>query len=147
MAVVEFIQRCLDQNYRPLVYCLEDLTPEELSWRPNPHCMSIGFIAWHYGRVMDMWIQERCKGVPQLWEEGWADRMGRSPADHLDNGSRFTEEQLGEFKVPSLPLLLDYAKEANDKAIEFLKGIDDDILDKTVIIALRGEIGMSTMFQ
>ena len=98
MAVVEFIQRCLDQNYRPLVYCLEDLTPEELSWRPNPHCMSIGFIAWHYGRVMDMWIQERCKGVPQLWEEGWADRMGRSPADHLDNGSRFTEEQLGEFK-------------------------------------------------
>ena len=58
-----------------------------------------------------------------------------------------SREQLGEFKVPSLPLLLDYAKEANDKAIEFLKGIDDDILDKTVIIALRGEIGMSTMFQ
>ncbi len=147
MAVVEFIQRCLDQNYHSLVYCLEDLTSEELSWSPNTHSMSIGFIAWHCCRIKDMWIQSRSRGVPQLWEESWADKMGRAPADPMDNGSRFTEKQLEEFQVPSLSLLLDYAKEANDKAMEFLQGINDDTLDKTVISALRGEIGMSTMFQ
>ena len=45
MTLVEFIQNCLDQNYRSIVRCLEGLTPDELSWRPNPNCMSIGFIA------------------------------------------------------------------------------------------------------
>jgi hypothetical protein len=79
MAVVEFIQRCLDQNHRSLVRCLDGLTTDELTWRPNAQCMSIGFIAWHCGRVMDMWIQGRINGVPQLWEQGWTDKMGRSP--------------------------------------------------------------------
>ena len=147
MILVEFIQRCLDQNYHSLVRCLEGLTPEELSWRPNSQCMSIGFIAWHYGRVLDMWIQWRSRGVPQLWEESWADKMGRSPADPRDTGARFTEEQLEEFQVPSLPLLLDYAEEAQNKAIEFLQGLDDDTLDKKVIMARGGEINLSTMFQ
>jgi len=147
VTTVEFIQRCLDQNYHSFVYCLEDLTSQELSWRPNSHSMSIGFIAWHCCRIKDMWILERCMDVPQLWEESWAGRMGRLPANHLDNGSRFTEEQLEEFQVPPLPMLLDYAKEANDKAVEYLQSINDDTLDNTVIMALRGEIGLSTMFQ
>ncbi len=147
MAVVDFIQRCLDQNYHSFVYCLEDLTSQELSWRPNSHSMSIGFIAWHCCRIKDMWILERCMDVPQLWEESWADRMGRSPAEPRETGARFTEEQLGEFQVPSLPLLLDYAEAAYDKAMEFLQGLDDATLDKTVIMARGGEITLSTLFQ
>ena len=147
MTVVEFIHQCLEQNYRSIVRCLEGLTPEELSWRPNPQCMSIGFIAWHYCRVLDMWIQFRSRAVPELWEEGWADRMGRSPANPLDVGYGFTEQQLGEFQVPSLALLLDYAEEAKDKAMQFLKDLDDDALDRTVIPTRRGEISLTTLFQ
>ena len=146
MTLVEFIQNCLDQNYRSLVRCLDGLTPEELAFRPNPQCMSIGFIAWHYDRILDMWMS-RCRDVPQLWEEGWAGRMGRSPAQPLDNGFSFTEEQLEEFQVPQLSLLLDYAREAQDTAIQFLKGLKDDTLDKTVIKARGGDITLTTMFQ
>lgn len=142
VTTVEFIQQCLDQNYRSLVRGLEGLTPEELSWRPNPQCMSIGFIGWHYCRVLDMWIQFRSRAVPELWEEGWADRMCRSPANPSDFGFMFTEEQLEEFQVPSLPLLLDYAEEAKDKAMQFLKDLDDDTLDRTVIPTILGEISL-----
>ena len=39
------------------------------------------------------------------------------------------------------------AKEANDKAMEFLQGLNDDTLDKTVIMARGGEINLSTLFQ
>ncbi len=146
MTLVEFIQNCLDQNYRSLVRCLEGLTPEELSWRPNPQCMSIGFIAWHYDRILDMWIA-RCRNAPQLWEESWAEKMGRSPAQALDNGAGFTVEQLEEFRVPSLSMLLDYAGEAQYTAIQYLNGLKDDTLDKTVIKARYGDITMTTMFQ
>ena len=146
MTLVEFIQKCLDQSDRSIVRCLDGLTPEEIDFRPNPQCMSIGFIAWHYGRILDMWMS-RCRDVPQLWEESWADRMGRSPAQPNDNGVMFTEKDLAEFKVPALSLLLEYAGQAHDTAMQFLKDLDDDELDKTFIMARGGEINLTTMFQ
>ena len=146
MTLVEFIQKCLDQNYRSLVRCLEGLTPEELSYRPNPQCMSIGFIAWHYDRILDMWMS-RCTDVPQLWEDNWADRMGRSPAQPLDTGARFTEEELEEFQVPPLSMLLDYAGEAQNLVMKLLNSLKDDALDQTVIKTRGGDITLTTMFQ
>ena len=146
MTLVEFIQNCLDQNYRSLVRCLDGLTPEELAFRPNPQCMSIGFIAWHYDRILDMWMS-RCTAAPQLWEEGWADKMGRAPAQPGDNGLMFTEKELGEFNVPPLSMLVEYAGAAKESAMRFLKDLDDDALDKTFIMARGGEINLTTMFQ
>lgn len=147
MAVVEFIHRCLDQNHRSLLRCLDGLTVDELTWRPNAQCMSIGFIAWHCGRVMDMWIQGRINGVPQLWEESWADKMGRSPADPTDLGAMFGEKELKEFVVPSLDLLLAYAEDAHKHTMEFLLSTDDDTLEKTVIMLRGSEFSLSTIFQ
>lgn len=72
---------------------------------------------------------------------------GPSPAQALDNGAGFTVEQLEEFQVPPFSLLLDYAREAQDTAIQLLKGLKDDTLDKTVIKARYGDITMTTMFQ
>ena len=68
MTSAKLIKNCLDQNYRSIVCCLDGPTLEELTWRPDPQCVSIGFIAWHYGRILDMWIA-RCRDAPQLWEE------------------------------------------------------------------------------
>lgn len=146
MSLVEFIKNCLDQNYRSIVRCLDGLTPDELSWRPDPQCMSIGFIAWHYGRILDMWIG-RCRDAPQLWEESWAEKMGRSPGLPLDNGAGFTAEQLEEFQVPPLPMLLDYAGVAQQAAVQFLDALSDDTLEKSVIKGRYGDITMTTMFQ
>ena len=82
-----------------------------------------------------------------MWEEGWADKMGRAPAQALDNGAGFTVEQLEEFQVPPLSMLLDYAGEAQETAIQYLRGLKDDDLDQTVIRARYGDITMTTMFQ
>ena len=71
MTLVDFFQRCLDQNYKSLVRSVNGLTPQELSWQPDRQCMSIGFIVWHCGRVLDRWFQTSVRSVPQLWDEGW----------------------------------------------------------------------------
>ena len=86
-----------------------------------------------------MWIA-RCRAAPQLWEEGWADKMGRSPAQALDNGVQFTVDQLEEFQVPPLSMLLDYAGEAHQTAIQYLRGLKDNTMDKTIIKARYGDI-------
>ena len=47
MALKEFIERCLDQQHAALLQAVEGLDAQELSWRPDPRCMSIGFVVWH----------------------------------------------------------------------------------------------------
>ena len=99
MALKEFIQQCLEQNYESLVRSVDGLTHRELSWRPVPRSMSIGFLAWHYGRTLDRWIHTRVLETLQLWEQGWADRFDR-PLDPNDTGYGFTSEQLA--RIPHL---------------------------------------------
>ena len=148
MALKEFIQRCLDQNYASLVRSVEGLTQRELTWRPDPQSMSIGFLVWHYGRTLDRWIHSRALGVLQLWEQGWADRFDRLPPDPSDAGYGFTAEQLEQFKVPSSSILMDYAQAVRVKAMELLNEMEDDTLEGVMIDNPRGgQISLSTMFQ
>ena len=79
MALKEFIQRCLEQNHESLVRSVEGLSQRELSWRPDPQSMSIGFLVWHYGRTLDRWIHTRVLESLQLWEQGWASQFEQAP--------------------------------------------------------------------
>ncbi len=145
MTLVEFFRRCLDQNYKSLVRSVNGLTPEELSWRPDPRCMSIGFIVWHCSRVLDNWFQARVRDVPQLWEEGWDGKFNR-PSD-LDIGFSFTAEQLDAFQLPDVSALLGYAEAAKAKAMEYLQGLDDEVLERVMVPNRFGEITLATLFQ
>ena len=148
MPLKEFIQHCLKQNYESMVRSVEALSPTELSWQPDPQSMSIGFLAWHYGRTLDRWIHTRALGTPQLWEQGWATRFGRLPPDPSDTGYGFTAEQVGAFRVPAGSVLLDYAQEAKTRAMDFLQGLDDDTIEKTTVPNPRGgEITLAVMFE
>ena len=148
MALKEFIRRCLDQNYDCLVRSVKDLTQKELSWRPGPQSMSIGFLAWHYGRALDNWINTRALEAPQLWEQGWASRCDRLPPDPSDTGFGFTVEQLDAFRAPPASVLLGYAQAARGKATEFLDGLNDATLERVKIANPRGGwITLATMFQ
>ena len=138
MALKEFIQRCLDQNHESLVRSVEGLSQRELSWRPDPQSMSIGFLIWHYGRTLDRWIHTRVLESLQLWEKGWASQFDQVPPDPDNTGYGHTAEQLGQFQAPSSSILLGYAKVAKDKTMEFLDGVDDDILEQVKLVNPRG---------
>ena len=148
MALKEFIQRCLDQNYRSLVRSIDGLSAEQVAWHPSPESNSTGFLVWHYARVLDRWIQTRIRGVPQLWEEGWAEKLGRAPADPNDAGFGFDPEQMHAFMIPEALLLMSYAKVAKDNAMTYLEGVDDAILESTKITnPYGGELTVATVFQ
>ena len=147
MGVKEFILRCLDQNYRSLLRAVEGLSPAELSWRPNRECNSIGFLVWHYGRVLDRWIRARCLGKPQLWEEGWAERFNHS-SDPNYAGFGFTPDQLNAYEAPPLEPLLEYVQAARDITVDYLNGLEDDALATTTIPnPYGGELALETLFQ
>ena len=89
MALKEFIQGSLDQQYAALVKAMDGLSPQELSWRPDSKCMSIGFLVWHSARAQDFLVQSVIKAAPQLWEGEWATRFDRAPANPQDIGFGF----------------------------------------------------------
>ena len=148
MALKEFIQGCLDQHYLAMLRSIDGLSEEELRWAPTPECSSIGFLVWHYARTLDRWVQSRAQGNPQLWEGGWAEQMGRSPADPNDAGYGYTPEQLQDFVVPPLPVMLEYAEAVRARADVYLASLDDpDFLEITVVNPRGGTIDLAAMCQ
>ena len=148
MALKEFIESCLDQQFAALVKSVEGLSPQELSWRPDPQCMSIGFIVWHAARAQDFMMQTVAKSAPQLWEGEWAERFGRSPANPQDVGFGFTAEQLEAFQVPPVSVLRDYIDTTRANALEHLGGLDDTTLERVKVASpLGGQLSLASVYQ
>ena len=83
MALNEFIAKCLEQQHAALLKAIDGLSLQELSWRPDSQCMSIGIVVWHLARAQDFIVQSVANGAPQLWEGEWAGRFNRSPSISL----------------------------------------------------------------
>jgi hypothetical protein len=148
MALKEFIQRCLEQNTTSLLQSLDGLTPQELAWCPDPQCMSIGFIVWHTSRAEDFLIQTLIKGVPQLWEESWAERFHRAPANPMDIGFGFTAEQVAACQLPAASELLAYAAATRASALAYLQEVDDATLEQvTVASPFGGRLTLASVYQ
>jgi hypothetical protein len=148
MELREFVSGCLDQHYKAMARSVEGLSPEELSWMPTPECSSMGFLVWHYGRTLDRWFHSRLQDVPQLWEQGWAERLGQENYDPGDTGYGYGPEQLAAFPVPDAPAMLEYAAAALQAAKDYLaarSGADFD--DMPVINPRGGTMTLANMCQ
>lgn len=147
MALKDFIQQSFDRHYDSMMQAVKDLTPEEYAWRPGAASNSIGFLVWHYGRALDMWIQTQARGTKQLWETEWAEKFNRPP-DPADLGFGYTEAQLAAFELPAIEVVLAYAEAARANAMSFLAEWDDDALDRETIPHRRGgTITLAMLFQ
>ena len=148
MALKEFIERCLDQQNAALENALEGLSPQELSWRPDPQCMSIGFLVWHLTRSQDFLVQTVAKGAPELWEGEWANRFNRTPAGPSDDGFGFLAEQLEAFHVPPISTLRGYIAATRTNALEHLRGLDDATLESVRVSGpYGGQLTLASVYQ
>ena len=105
---------------------------------PTPECSSIGFLVWHYGRTLDRWVHSRLLSVPQLWEQGWANRLGQEVTDPNDTGYGYGPERLQSFRPPDAGLLLEYAAATLEAARAYLNCRNDADFDTTIVVNPRG---------
>lgn len=138
MRLSEFVSGCLEQHYNAMFRSLDGLSDKEMSWMPTPECSSIGFLVWHYGRTLDRWIHSRLQDVPQLWEQGWAARLGQEGTDPNDTGYGYGPERLAAFQPPDTATLLEYAAAALDAAKAYLTSCTDADFDTTIVVNPRG---------
>ena len=56
MEGIDIIRWVFEDYWKRLDQALDGLTSDEIFWKPDPQCNSIGFLVWHLARVEDTWI-------------------------------------------------------------------------------------------
>lgn len=145
-ALQDFIRQAFETNWEWTERYIDGLTQAEIEFRPGDQSHSIGFILWHYGRALDMWVQTQAKGETQLYEEGWAERLGFA-SDPGDLGFGYGVEELNNWRCPSKNLLVEYANAARYNLLEYLASLDEGALLNTEMTTRWGEtINLARMF-
>jgi hypothetical protein len=116
----------------PLVAeAIEGLNPGQLIWRPGPDANTIGWLAWHIGRVQDAQIAA-ITGRAQMWEGGtWARQVGLDP-DPTNTGYGHTSAQAASIKPEGSSVLVGYLDAVHSATIAFLETQMADDLDQIV---------------
>jgi ADP-ribose pyrophosphatase YjhB (NUDIX family) len=128
MEVGSFISEALTRQHDSLLQEVQDLTPEELAWRPGPEANPIGWVLWHVIRVEDMWLQFFAQRKLELWEsQGWHVKFNL-PA--RDNGFGHTPEQVGDFPALDLTELLAYFAQVRTSTLDYLQGLSPEQLEE-----------------
>jgi hypothetical protein len=143
----DFIRRSFETHWEWMERYVDGLSQAEIEFRPDDQSHSIGFILWHYGRALDMWVQSLAKQESQLYETGWAQRLGFQP-EPMNVGFGYTVEDLANWKCPEKSLLLEYANDSRNNLLGFLSIHDDGSLAETTMTNRRGEtIAIGDMFR
>ena len=140
MELKQFIQGCFQQHYNAMLRAVDGLSPAEMAWTPNEQCSSIAFLVWHYGRTLDRWLHTRITGDAQLWENGWAEKLGWPSGDSSDTGYGYDLGQLRAFKAPDTGPLLEYVALVRQEGIDYLESLSETDFDEITLANPRGGI-------
>ena len=94
MDTSRFIQMAVNEINRSFVIETEDLTPEQMLFRPTPEANHITFLFWHFARVQDnVWHSiSTPTGTEPIWiREEWYTKFGLT---EKDSGTGFTPDEV-----------------------------------------------------
>ncbi|MEV5609032.1 DinB family protein [Streptomyces sp. NPDC052225] len=110
---------------------VDGLSVDDLHARPGDEANSIAWLVWHLTRVQDDHVAEAA-GIEQAWlAKGWADRFAL-PLEESDTGYGHTQKQVGQVKVDSGEMLLEYYDAVHEQTLAFLSGLTNEDLDRVV---------------
>lgn len=109
---------------------VDDLTPDDLSFRIDTEANSIAWLIWHLTRVQDHHVAD-VAGTDQVWiSSDWVSRFGL-PFEPLDTGYGHDPSQVGS--VTSTPeMLRGYCDDVCEMTLGFVRQVTDSDLDRIV---------------
>jgi hypothetical protein len=90
---------------------IQNLSAEELHFRPEGPCNSIGFDAWHIARTADNLIHFAFERDQPVWLQQGLNEAWNLPK--TDQGTRMTPEQAFALRFPDAKLLAQYARDVS----------------------------------
>ncbi|MFE6666506.1 DUF664 domain-containing protein [Streptomyces sp. NPDC057697] len=109
---------------------VEGLSRADLHARPDEDANTIGWLVWHLTRVQDDHVSDAA-GAEQVWFAGdWATRFDL-PFSKEATGYGQSSADVASVRVGS-DLLLGYHDAVHEQTLRFVRGLDDDALDRIV---------------
>ena len=134
MAAVNAVDLMNDafERIRETVHRLvEDLRPDQLSFRVDGKANSIAWLIWHLTRVQDDHVAE-VAGTEQLWTSaGWHERLAL-PFDPSDTGFGHSSDEVAAVRVESGELLTGYHDAVHNFTKTFVGGLQDGDFERIV---------------
>lgn len=127
MTGLELMREAVRDLHGVLINDLAPLSNEQLAWRPAPGHNSVGFIIWHFFRIVDDYIQH-AKGQPSLWQsEQWHNRFDMSPDE---NGMGMASTAAPALPGGSKELLQSYVERVIANTTTYLAEMDEAIFEQ-----------------
>jgi Protein of unknown function (DUF664) len=109
---------------------VEDLSPDELSFRIDAEANTIAWLVWHLTRIQDDHVADAATSE-QIWTaKGWFDRFGL-PFDQSATGYGQSADEVGDVRVTS-SLLAGYFAEVHAQSVRLIESLADADLDRIV---------------
>lgn len=108
-----------------------DLDEAALTYRPDAHSNSIGWLVWHLLRVQDHHVSGVARRGQAWIEDGWAERFGMQ-ADSENVGYGHSSEQVAAVRISDPQILCDYADVVHARTLEYLETVDAEELSRVV---------------
>lgn len=154
MELNELLTKQYERVWSATDRAIEGLSDDALAWRPSPECNSIGWLAWHVGRVEDRWasllLGRELRGsgfatsVDDQWARKWAAAMGM-PGDG-GSGAGMPPSDLDAFPTPSLDLLQGYYQAVRADTRAMLAALRPGALDEARDSLFGRPMALSDMF-
>ncbi len=129
-----FAGRALDG----MASAIEELTPEQLHFRPAPPSNSIGWEAWHLFRTADNIIHFVFHRERPLWLVQGLDEAWQLP--RVEQGTGMDPEVAHAMVFPSAALLAQYGRDVREAVVPRIEAMSADELQVVTLVRPWGEI-------
>jgi uncharacterized damage-inducible protein DinB len=117
---------------------VEDLSVDELHYRPHANTNSIGFDAWHVARTIDNLINFAFQRKSTVWvEQGLDSKWGLPKADQ---GTGMSPEAAHALRFPGAAELAAYCRDVEANVVPQIEAMDAGYLAGTMTIRPQGEM-------
>jgi hypothetical protein len=118
---------------------VQDLSVEQLHWRPENKGNHIAFTAWHYVRTEDNVVRFVLQNRrPTVWlDGGWDQKFG---LDRIAQGTGMPPEEAAALRLPSAGDWMPYQQAVWRACEEYLASIKESDLENQVRVAQFGEL-------
>jgi hypothetical protein len=121
-----------------IVAAIDDLTPEQLHFRPHEDTNSVAFNAWHVIRTADnivhfVLLRERPVWLQQGLDEAWG--LPRNA-----QGTEMSPDEAHALRFPDAAALAQYGRDVAAAVAPRIEALSDDVLAETTKLRPFGEV-------
>lgn len=108
---------------------VSDMTVDQVNYVERAGVLPMAFSLFHQAQMEDVSLV-MLSGLPPIWQDSWAHRIGLGVADH---GKHKTVEEMMAQRIDDFGAFCEYQRLVFDKTESWLSGLDSALLSEVIV--------------